>query len=283
MDDSEACASGHRVASADAAYLIADILTDNDARTPAFGPESPLRFEFPVACKTGTSSDFRDNWAFGFTPEFTVGVWVGNFDGTPMRNVSGVSGAAPILHDVFEQLHQQFGTTWYPRPANVEEHWIHPLTGHRLEAAIAVDGTPGIRERFMCSNPPPLENAGDYLVDATSDARIRLSAEYREWVASGDNGLGDRFAVESQPQTVRVAFPPPGTTFYIDPDLPDHGRRIHLRAEGPDDLQWTSDSLQLEGPLDRRTAFLAPGRHQIRVKDPRTGNGDETWIEVLLR
>src|SRR5207253_2712682 len=84
-----------------AAFLIADILSDNAARTLAFGAHSALRFDFPVACKTGTSTDFRDNWAIGFTPEFTVGVWVGNFDGTPMERVSGVTGAAPVLHDVF--------------------------------------------------------------------------------------------------------------------------------------------------------------------------------------
>src|SRR5581483_3847501 len=55
-----------------AAFLIADILSDNDTRTLAFGPHSSLRFDFPVACKTGTSTDYRDNWALGFTPEFTV-------------------------------------------------------------------------------------------------------------------------------------------------------------------------------------------------------------------
>ena len=67
-----------QVATPGSAYLIADILSDSGARALAFGVESPLQFEFPVACKTGTSSDFRDNWAFGYTPEFTVGVWVGN-------------------------------------------------------------------------------------------------------------------------------------------------------------------------------------------------------------
>ena len=87
---SETAGAGRRVADRDAAYIIADILSDNEARTMAFGADSALRFDFPVACKTGTSSNFRDNWAFGYTPELTVGVWVGNFDGSPMRNVSGL-------------------------------------------------------------------------------------------------------------------------------------------------------------------------------------------------
>src|SRR4030095_865590 len=90
------------------AWIIADILSDNAARSLAFGRQSALHFAFPVACKTGTSSDFRDNWALGYPPEFTVCIWVGNFDGSAMRHVSGVTGAGPMLHDVFEHLHRQF-------------------------------------------------------------------------------------------------------------------------------------------------------------------------------
>ena len=79
------------------AYLIADILSDNQARVMTFGTHSPLRLPFRVAVKTGTSQSYRDNWTLGYTPEFTVGVWAGNFDNTPMQGVSGVTGAAPIL------------------------------------------------------------------------------------------------------------------------------------------------------------------------------------------
>src|SRR5208283_1662097 len=57
-----------RIFDPSACFLIADILSDDSARALAFGVESNLRFDFPVACKTGTSSDFRDNWAFGYTP-----------------------------------------------------------------------------------------------------------------------------------------------------------------------------------------------------------------------
>ena len=144
------------------AYLIADILSDNAARALAFGVETPLRFDFPVACKTGTSSDFRDNWAFGYTPEFTVGVWVGNFDGSPMRHVSGVTGAAPLLHDVVEHLHEHYGTTWYSVPANVVECWIHPVTGKRLDPAATRRIPDAVREKFLASNLPPLESPADY-------------------------------------------------------------------------------------------------------------------------
>ena len=102
-------------------WQIADIMSDNSARTLAFGMNSALRFDYPVACKTGTSTDFRDNWTIGFTPEFTVGVWVGNFDGSPMREVSGVTGAGPILHAIFDHLHSTRGTSWYRTPPGIVE------------------------------------------------------------------------------------------------------------------------------------------------------------------
>ena len=129
-------------------WQIADIMSDNSARTLAFGMNSALRFDYPVACKTGTSTDFRDNWTVGFTPEFSVGVWVGNFDGAPMREVSGVTGAGPILHAVFDYLHTNRGTSWYRPPVEIVERNVHPLTGKLL-----ADSDSRGRRRGRCRAP----------------------------------------------------------------------------------------------------------------------------------
>jgi hypothetical protein len=93
-----------QVISPEAAYLITDILSDNEARLPAFGQNNPLRLSQPAAAKTGTTTDFRDNWTEGFTRYLVAGVWAGNSDGRPMRNVSGVTGAAPIWHAFMEAV-----------------------------------------------------------------------------------------------------------------------------------------------------------------------------------
>ena len=85
-----------QVLSAEHAYLITSILSDNAARVPGFGPDSPLHLPFPAAAKTGTTNDYRDNWTLGFTPDLVAGVWVGNADYTPMEHTSGLTGAAPI-------------------------------------------------------------------------------------------------------------------------------------------------------------------------------------------
>jgi penicillin-binding protein 1C len=98
-------AAQQRVLGAAASFVVADILADRGARALAFGLENPLATRVRSAVKTGTSKDMRDNWCVGFTARYTVGVWVGNFSGAPMRDVSGVTGAAPIWHDVIHALH----------------------------------------------------------------------------------------------------------------------------------------------------------------------------------
>ena len=97
-------APGPRVMDERVAYLITDILSDNFARAPTFGEGSALRLSRPAAAKTGTTTDWRDNWTVGYTPDLVVGVWAGNADNEPMHHVSGVVGAAPIWHDVMETL-----------------------------------------------------------------------------------------------------------------------------------------------------------------------------------
>jgi len=88
-----------------ASFIVSDILADRSARGITFGLENVLATPFWSAVKTGTSKDMRDNWCVGFSDRFTVGVWVGNFDGSPMQDVSGVTGAAPIWLEIMTYLH----------------------------------------------------------------------------------------------------------------------------------------------------------------------------------
>ncbi|UCG24692.1 MAG: transglycosylase domain-containing protein [Chloroflexota bacterium] len=87
------------------AYIITDILDDDIARAPAMGRTNALNLPFPAAAKTGTTNDFRDNWTLGYTPGVAVGVWVGNTDGHPMRDSSGLRGAAPLWRSIIEHLY----------------------------------------------------------------------------------------------------------------------------------------------------------------------------------
>jgi len=94
-----------RVLDSEIAKLITDILSDNDARAPMFGPRSHLYFEnYKVAAKTGTTDDFRDCWTVGYTPEISVAVWVGNNNNAPMiRRQPAATVAGPIFHSFLEK------------------------------------------------------------------------------------------------------------------------------------------------------------------------------------
>ena len=99
--------SGERVLCAEASYLVSSILSDNGARSAAFGPASQLVVRGKtVAVKTGTTDDKRDNWTLGYTPSYLVAVWVGNNDNTPMNPAitSGVTGAAPIWNQIMTYI-----------------------------------------------------------------------------------------------------------------------------------------------------------------------------------
>lgn len=106
------------------AYLITSILSDNAARTPAFGANSLLKISMlSVAVKTGTSDNKRDNWTFGYTPRYVVGVWVGNNDNSPMNPqlTSGVTGAAPIWNKIMSSLVSGEEDRGFTRPKGVIE------------------------------------------------------------------------------------------------------------------------------------------------------------------
>jgi len=131
------------------AYLITSILSDNAARWEAFGRGNVLELSRPAAVKTGTTNDFVDNWTIGYTPQLAVGVWVGNTDNTPMKNVSGIAGAAPIWHDVMEYAHRDLPVEPFPRPPGLVERTICAISGKRPGPYC-----PTVRELFIPGTEP---------------------------------------------------------------------------------------------------------------------------------
>jgi len=253
-----------------AAYLLADMLSDNQARAGTFGLNSYLSFDFPVACKTGTSSNYRDNWTIGFTPEWTVGVWVGNPDNSAMRGITGVTGAAPIFHEIMMKLHDRYGTSWYQAPPGVERCYIDPLTGHRVSA-----DQPRATEEVYASPPEPARPE-----DYDSAGRVRLSEVYQAWIESDQNTLGDLLAGGRLARQLRILEPAPGALYYLDPDLPAKDQRLVLRADSTGQVQWSSPTLDCHAEGTRVTIGLREGRHEIAARDAVTGETLTTWIEV---
>lgn len=140
-----------RVLREEHAYLITHILADNEARTPAFGPNSYLRLSRPAAAKTGTTNDYRDSWAMGYTPDLVTGVWVGNPDNTAMNSIGGISGAGPIWYNFMEQAHQSLPIRDFVRPPTIVELEICADSG-----TIPSEVCPQRRQEVFFQDQPPL-------------------------------------------------------------------------------------------------------------------------------
>jgi len=264
-----------RVVEESAAWLLADILSDNQARVLTFGPHSILRLPFRVAVKTGTSTSYRDNWTLGFTPEFTVGVWAGNFEGEPMSDVSGVTGAGPIFRDVFEHLLGTRGVSWYKDPTWVVRLRIDPRTGKRL-----VPNSPSLRvtrsEVFHKDCLPIAVDPSDY---ERGTGKAILSSEYARWVDSHDNWLHGLVTtdVSKRVNQLKIVSPTAGSVIVLDPDIPGGGRLL-LKAEPGEKLRWICDTLRLQQEGALTYALMQPGKHTLAVV--REGESTRVTFEV---
>ena len=259
------------------AYLIAHVLADPVARTPAFAPGSPLELPFPCAVKTGTSSDFHDNWCVGFTTQFTVGVWAGNFENQPMKGISGITGAAPIFHRAMRQLHPQPPAD-FPRPPGLAEITIDTRTGKRLADTDSL--LPHARRELVPSDrlPPPATAA-----DNDSTGRALLDPSYAAWFDSRYNLRRNELALAAVPRTfepLRILTPADQTTFLLDPDIPADSNKLRPLTNLPGLAQWASTTLQIEPATPEPIIHLAPGSHTLTATDPRTGKIHTLTVHV---
>ncbi|MEH2389641.1 MAG: penicillin-binding protein 1C [Nostoc sp.] len=149
--------------------LITNILSDRHARATAFGVDSVLNLPFPSAVKTGTSSNFRDTWTVGFTTNYTVATWVGNFSGEPMRQVSGVTGAAPLWNRIMLHLHEHQEPAGFPPPEGLVQLPVCAISGLRPTP----DCTSVVQEYFYPEDKSNYEGENQF----------NLPPEYDEWLA----------------------------------------------------------------------------------------------------
>ncbi|NDJ54637.1 MAG: hypothetical protein GYB68_16340, partial [Chloroflexi bacterium] len=147
---------GQQVLDPTLTYLMQDIMSDDEARVPAFGFNSPLSRPYTAAAKTGTTDDFRDNWTMGYTTELAVGVWVGNTDNSPMLGVSGVTGAGPIWQGIMDGSQQWYPAQPFERPAGVFDQTVCRDDG-TIPSAFCIDLPiePTTTEVFSPVAPPP--------------------------------------------------------------------------------------------------------------------------------
>ncbi|MCC9075857.1 PBP1A family penicillin-binding protein [Litorilinea aerophila] len=156
------------------AFLITDILSDNEARSPTFGPNSVLRLNRPAAVKTGTTNDFRDNLTVGYTPQLVTGVWVGNSDNSPMRDISGVSGAGPIWNQFMTAALVNEPVQEFTPPPGVRRFEVCADTG-----TLPSPACPETRQYWFAEDRPPLPPEKDlYQIVRLDRTSGRLATEF---------------------------------------------------------------------------------------------------------
>jgi penicillin-binding protein 1C len=302
-------AAPRRVLDEAASYVITDVLADRAARLASFGEGNVLELPFAAAAKTGTSKGYRDNYTVGFTPEVTVAVWVGNFDGSPMQGVSGVSGAGPLFHDaMLAAMRGRPARDFEPPAARVERLTVCSLSGarpgpacahtrselfaHRLDAAplpecavharVRVDRRNGLLAGRAC----PPEHVEERVAE-------RFDARFTAWArASGRPLAPDAYSPLCPPGPgdlaevprgrVRLSYPTDGARFAIDPGGAAQ-QALRVRADVPPGV--TEIRVVVDGRATRVAAPfsfawpLAPGHHHLRVEADGAGS-DEVEIDV---
>ncbi len=260
----------HVVFNPEISFLLTDILSDHSARRPAFGKN--FAFSFPCAVKTGTTKDYKDNWTVGFTTEYTVGVWVGNFNATPMRKVSGVSGAGQIFTDVMNMLATKYGSVGkeFVRPSTLVPVQVCARSGMRMNG----NCEKGRTEYFIKSEIPAAQCSIHQKYYSRSIAGMNegkvyeiFPPEYDEWCqtelipkppanASPQNLTEKRPSVNS----FTIMYPHNGDIFKLDPVLRKEYQRIRIDAVIPKTFQH----VQL----------------QINQKDRQSYSKNNTWWEL---
>ncbi len=278
---------GESVFSPQIAFLLADILSDPQARAPAFGLGGPLRLPFPCAAKTGTSKDYRDNWTVGYTSQYTVGVWVGNFDGQPMHKSSGISGAAPLFRDIMLTLHAPSD----PAPFIIPPNLIKVAVCQKSGKLPGVHCSQQLEEWFIKGTAPTsvCDVHRAYLIDLRNEQLATRQTpqeqveervfeiwpeEYASWMAA--NRLPLPPASYSEPvkeprQRLAISFPSDGDIFKIDPILRPEYQTLQLEAlvpQGIETIEWIVDSVSFaktKSPYSARWQ-LTEGSHRMQLK-----------------
>ncbi len=306
---------GDQVFSPQAAFIISDILSDPMARARIFGGAAAMNPPYRMAIKTGTSTHSRDLWAVAYTPEYTLAVWVGNFNGRPTANLSGASAAAPIVADLAAVLFAGRTPAPFIKPPGVTTATVCAFSGmkpgpncHHLRRELFLAGT---EPQTLCTYHHPRE------------PWRRMPAPYAGWLHQRfEKGGEGRFRLADFDQDLRKTFqgsgtargaparrekagltlgeptpsPGPGLALRVSISYPLDGDRYLLgpynetirltsKARCRDPLQsvtWFVDGKEIAatGPPYELPLDLPRGRHRLTVVGP-GGQGDA--VEVVVQ
>ncbi|MBR8838342.1 MAG: penicillin-binding protein 1C [Stigonema ocellatum SAG 48.90 = DSM 106950] len=227
--------------------LMTDMLSDRHARATAFGVDSVLTLPFPTAVKTGTSSNFRDTWTVGFTTDYTVATWVGNFDGEPMRQVSGVTGAAPLWNRIMLHLHEHQEPGIFLPPEGMVQR--------------PICATSGLRPTPSCPS---------------------VVQEYFYPEDLGDNEHQHNFNLPVDSSKLKILSPQNGDLFLVkNPVFEDQRLEFKLAGTSAGPVEWWLNGERLDTDSSHSLFWtLRPGRWTMDVRSG--GMSDKVSFQVQL-
>lgn len=277
--------------SAESSYLVTDILKDSKARMEAFGERTVFDVPFEMAAKTGTSTDYRDNWAVAWTPTHVVLTWVGNHRQQPMKRVSGITGAGPLTRMAMLKINEKKSFTRFVPPSPPAVMSICALSGQKAQ-----ENCPRVLEEKFYKNRPDrncqwhqlaaIHRCGQHVI-------VDYPVEFQAW--AHENGLDVNSQVEVlcpgsdqifqilTKNKVQMTYPLDGSVYAVDPDMPKGSQKLPLKMSGfTHGLEWevdgerympTSSEGTFDWPLER-------GKHVIRLI---SGNDVKEEVEIFVR
>ncbi len=296
-----------RAFSEDICFLITNILSDEGLRIQAFGAANPLLFDFPIAIKTGTSTNWRDNWVIGYTNKYTIAVWAGDFEGGVMNRLSGSVGAGPLFHKIVEVVINRGSSTEIPikiQPTQgVEQIIVCPLSG-----MTPTENCPYSRSIYVLSESksrPPcdvhkkirIDNRNGLLAsDKCPSQYVQekvfdvLPRQYATWQATHhSNKPPTRFSPLSPPDGITadalvITSPHDGDIYLIEPGYNYQTQTIQFNGEVDPfvpEIQWLVDGRKHTTSVwpYNATWRLSKGKHRI-VMSNGNNKSDPVYIEV---
>ncbi len=292
------------------AWLISDMLSDDQARILSFGQDSILNIGRTAAVKTGTTNDFHDNWTVGYTPDIVVGVWVGNADNTPMFNVTGVSGAGPIWHTFMRAVLRGTPDKPFPQPEGLVQVEVCRLSG-----LLPTDACPFRRYEWFIQGTEPREgdtfyrrvvmdkSTGLLANETTSPDQVihqlalALPPELHPWAREegllvlDDLLLASAADADTAVAPIHLISPDPNTKYRLSTAVPPTAQQLPVEAVAAANMQ--AITLWLDGaPLATLTSPpyriwwpLTPGVHTMWAEgvdgDGRRVSSEPITFEVL--
>ena len=285
-------------------WLISDILSDDSARSTGFGLNSALKLDRIAAVKTGTTTNFHDNWTIGYTPDLVVGVWVGNSGYEAMRDVTGLTGAAPIWHELMRGLLQGRPDHPFTRPDGLIQVEVCDLSG-----LLPTSACPNTRAEWFIAGTEPTQTDTVYQqiwIDALTNSIandstpierrqsvtvLNLPVEAREWAREQGLPLLSDYSqtsenISQQENQLALLSPRPNTAYRIDPNFDPASQQIQIEVAAGQGISqvtiWADGNLlaTFSSPPYQAWWTLSAGEHRFWAEGM-DANGQRVKSEIV--